>query len=896
MSHALSSIRPATLVAAIEQVSNGILITDLAGTIEYVNPAFTAMTGYTSEEAVGQNPRILQSGFHPAVDYETLWKTIQAGRVWNGELINRRKDGTLYTEAMQITPVLDPAGEIVSYLAFKRDVTESRAAEKASAFLAAIVESSGDAIIACTPKGVILTWNHAAEAIIGYSAGEAIGKHLSMLVPSDKFAKLGQFAGRILGGETISEHESVCLHKDGRTIHISFTAHPIRNAAGEVAAISSILRDITQRRQAERTLQASEEKFRQFAENTREVIWMVPIDSREAHYVSPAYETIWERTCESLYESPNSWMEAVHPDDREEAKLRFATELAGEAVDSEYRIVTPQGQEKWVRDRAFPIRDQAGQLIRIVGMTEDITERKRYKAELISAKQGAEAANRAKGRFLANMSHEIRTPMNGIIGMIQLLAETELTAQQRQFAEVAQTSGRFLLSLIDNILDLSKIEAGKAVLEKLSFNLQQIVDSVVVPLRIEANTKGLQVSAKLSPEIPQLLCGDAHRLRQVLTNLAANAIKFTEHGQVAVDVVLESRRGNETTIRFMITDTGIGIPPDKAAILFSPFTQADDTMTRRYGGSGLGLAISKHLVEMMGGKIGIESQVGRGSIFSFTAVFEAVSAQTLPNAVVPTTAVSQRAKNMRPNARILIAEDNLTNRLVALAQMEKLGYKADAVTNGAEAVIAVQNGKYDLVLMDCEMPVMDGFEATHFIRQSGKSAIPIIAATASAMYEDRNRCLNGGMNDYLSKPLDLGLLADMLSKWLPASDLSETPNDQTSTSENTSVFDQESFLLRLMGDRKTASTVLHGFVDDCPALLAKLRERVNTADSTGVRWCAHSIMGAAATVSAGGLRVVALDIENAAVSGLIDRCNELVPQAVQEFERFKSTLAQAGWL
>ena len=616
----------------------------------------------------------------------------------------------------------------------------------------------------------------------------------------------------------------------------------------------------------------------------------------EILYVSPAYEQVWGRSCDSLYQNPMSWMEAIHPDDRERAHSMFARQIQGEAAESEYRIQTPDGREKWIRDRAFPVRDEAGKLIRVVGIAEEITERKRYEEELIQARQGADAANQAKSRFLANMSHEIRTPMNGVIGMVQLLLETDLTAEQRQYTEVAQNSGRTLLSLIDDVLDLSKIEARKVTLENLSFNLRDTVADVIQLLRVQAGAKQLDFASRVSPEIPSHLRGDPHRLRQVLTNLCSNALKFTERGGVTLDAALQGQSRGRATIRFSVSDTGIGIRADQVGALFAPFVQADASTTRRYGGTGLGLAICKQLVEMMGGTIGVESREGQGSTFWFTAVFElAPPGQRQPAA--DQTGSRRGADLPARAARILVAEDNATNRQVALAQLSKLGYTPAAVTNGAEAVEAVRDGRYDLVLMDCEMPVMDGFEATRSIRRA-LPEIPIIALTADAMPADRDRCLSEGMNDYLAKPVELRLLERVLARWLPVSGGSApAPMPDERTGERaTAVFNVEALLGRLMGDRKLAGIVLKGFVQDVPSRLDNLRARLDEADAPGARLQAHALKGAAATVAAESLCAIALAIERSGAAGQLEPCGELLPRAVEEFDRFKGTLERAGWV
>jgi CheY-like chemotaxis protein len=411
----------------------------------------------------------------------------------------------------------------------------------------------------------------------------------------------------------------------------------------------------------------------------------------------------------------------------------------------------------------------------------------------------------------------------------------------------------------------------------------------------------------VSPETPQFLRGDVHRLHQVLTNLVGNAIKFTERGEVTLYTALESQGDGTATIRFAVSDTGIGIRREQIPALFSPFVQADASTTRRYGGTGLGLAICKQLVEMMQGTIGVDSREGRGSTFWFTAVLqlEPADQQQLPGEREDGRFGTPRGTaRIRTDARILVAEDNATNREVVLVQLQKLGYRANAVCNGAEAVEALKRGDalhpggYDLVLMDCEMPVMDGFEATRRIRESIQPGIPIIAVTADAMSGDRDRCLSKGMNDYISKPVDLGQLADVLARWLPVSGAADAvqTSGQADGEQAVAVFNLEALLRRLMGDRQLAGTIVKGFLQDVPSQLNNLRARLDQNDAHGARRQAHALKGAAATVAAERLRGTAFEMERAGAAGHLDRCGELMPQVVEEFDRFKSALDLAGWV
>ncbi|MFY9822602.1 MAG: ATP-binding protein [Thermoanaerobaculia bacterium] len=396
----------------------------------------------------------------------------------------------------------------------------------------------------------------------------------------------------------------------------------------------------------------------------------------------------------------------------------------------------------------------------ILSINRDVTERRKGE-EMRLAKEAAEQADQAKGRFLANMSHEIRTPMAGVLGLVDLLLKTELTPTQRGYGELIQTSAGSLLRLIDDVLDFSKIEAGRLSLERMPFNLHATLRETVELLRFRASARRTELALALQPGVPEWVWGDPGRLRQVLTNLVGNAVKFTEGGRVDV----EAARLADGRLRFRVADTGIGIPQEMRGRLFTLFSQADSSTSRRFGGSGLGLAISRRIVEQMNGEIGYESKPGEGSVFWFILPFE----PTTPPTSVP--ALPSEKAATRPDGRryrILVAEDNAINQLVITHELAALGYEVMAVNNGMEALEALEKNDFDLVLMDCQMPELDGYEASRRIRASPGEIrrIPIVALTAHALKEDLERCLTAGMNDTITKPFREDVLRQKLERWL----------------------------------------------------------------------------------------------------------------------------------
>ena len=617
----------------------------------------------------------------------------------------------------------------------------------------------------------------------------------------------------------------------------------VAGCAAELAEANEALRlEIVERTEIEQALRVSAAKAEDERSKTESIITALgdglmiqDTDHKILYQNAISKETIGDRVGEYCYA-------AVHQRDKVCGGCPMEMCFEDGQTHKRESIGTPPGRgEVCVEITASPLRDAEGRIIAGIHLARDIGELKQREEELRRAKEAAESASKAKSRFLANMSHEIRTPMNGIIGMIKLALRTDLDPLQRERLVMAKGAAESLLRLLNDIMDFSKIEAGKLDLLSIPFSLEESIGEAMSLVAVQARSKGLKLFREISPQIPGVLVGDPGRLGQVLINLLGNAVKFTKQGEIIVLVEVESAGGEEVLLHFSVSDTGIGIPADKKQIIFDSFTQADSSTTRNFGGAGLGLAISSRLVETMDGKIGVASETGKGSTFHFTARFGVGSA---PESSIHREDERQRAQAPLPEPtrrlRILLAEDNAINRKLAVSILHERGHTVKVAGNGQEAVSMFQTEPFDLVLMDVQMPEMDGFQATSAIRSLEKGQnthTPIIAMTAHALKGDRQRCLAAGMDNYIPKPIDPDGLIEIVDECA----LGEKEEMQEISASDVCAFDMVEALARVRGKWNLLREVAALFQQQCPELLSEIRESIRNADCERLQLSAHTL-------------------------------------------------------
>jgi len=691
-------------------------------------------------------------------------------------------------------------------------------------------------------------------------------------------------------GELAGEFNSMADALLARNRQITDTQHELEN----------LNRDLEHRVEARSAqLRDSEQRLDQLVESTHEGFWFIGLDGKTTD-VNPAMCRMLGRPAEEII--GKTIYNFVDANNKKAFHEQIAKRKAGEASAYEIALRRPDGSNIPCLNNATPLFTSEGEMIGSVGIWSDISEIKETHRILKIEKERADESSKAKSQFLATMSHEIRTPMNGVLGMANLLIRTRLDTKQQHFAERIKRSGEALLDLLNDILDISKSEAGRVELDLADFELPRLLLEVDALMQSKARGKGLDYVTDIAPGTPMLFKGDLGRIKQILFNLVGNAVKFTTSGHIEISVSHRPLGGDFCKLRFEVNDTGLGIEEDKLDKIFEKFSQADASTTREYGGTGLGLAICRDLVQLKGGEIGIESAPGKGTTFWFDLTCEISrtnSAPVAPREVAPPPPAENAAA--RP-FRILLAEDNPVNQEVAVAVLEDGGHQVTVVENGADAVTEVQNASYDIVLMDMQMPVMDGITATMAIRglAGGVSRIPIVALTANAMVGDREKYLVSGMNDYVSKPFDPDELLATIRQWVDGGAGDDAPvlvqgTGQAGDDVGAAVLDP-SIVEPLRNAKPEFWKRLVGvYMDTTPANLEKLEKLEHAlaeADCPAVRMVAHTMKSSSANMGTMRLSDLCRRLEAAAVEERLETGAALFADLRREFDSVAAALAR----
>jgi PAS domain S-box-containing protein len=815
------------------------------------------------------------------------------------------------------------------------------------------------------------------------------------------------------------------VRTDGAVVWVAEQGVAVQDADGHVIRLSGAIQDVTARKSAEQALADAQARLARAVRGTSDGLWEQEYATGRTWFAPRVAEQLGYEPS-AMPTTAHGFMQMIHGDDLPVMTAAMQQHIAtGAPYDVEYRIRDAAGEWQWIRSRARADRTNGTGPLIIAGSMQLVTDRRREAEELRRAREAAELASRAKSEFLANMSHEIRTPINGVIGMTHVLLDTALDAEQRECVEIVRSSGESLLALINDVLDVSKIEAGRMELETIALDVRDVVDEVVGALALQAGSKHLELVAHVAGPVPARLLGDPGRLRQCMTNLVANAIKFTAEGHVSLDVDLVESRPGHARLRFVVTDTGIGIPRERIDRLFREFTQVDSSTTRHYGGTGLGLSIVKRLAELMGGEVGVDSEPGQGSQFWFTADLPVATGHVEAPPSAPSAArvlllaahevsaryaaaslsghgylvdwrtdaaefrrdlagaaaagrpyavgivdgdvaeadpyaLCARVRAEHPDMRlvlvarlgatragggsafdavltkplrqralsqcvarllegrsaeadaavrststgerhVLLVEDNPVNRRVAQHQLQKIGCHVGIATNGAEAVAAWEAGDWHLVLMDCQMPVMDGFAATRAIREREPPGrrTPIVALTAHAIQGDREHCLAAGMDDYLTKPFAPAALREIVERWTarPGENSTDAPVAAVATpaeappNDGLPPVDLDALTEMTGGDTEFVRELIEVFVAAGDRELAGLLAAMSTSDFASVRRHAHSLKGASANMRAVVLADVAQRLESAAAAGDANACAAAANDVQREFRAATAFLA-----
>jgi PAS domain S-box-containing protein len=769
---ALLPLSAAAQAALIDNLPVTLHRTLLTSSSMWFSDAVEGLTGFVAARfAARDGTAFYVNRVHPddRAAFLAAFEDIRAGRASAADYRWLHADGRYRWFNSRSTLVRDARGTPHEVVGSTVDVTPRKLAEaelRDSELRHRLVSrATNDAIWDwCCTTGTT-RWTDGVYALFGYAPGDVTTSFewwAERIHVEDRARILASIDAVVHGGGHAWRDEYRFRCRDGSWAAVEDRGYVVRDAAGAPLRMIGAMTDITMRRTAETALRQSEQRFRTMIEKGSDLIAVLSLDGT-VRYASPSHHHLLGHAPEALIGQPV--IAFLHPDDVEMIAARFADLDAVRDTPATYRFRHADGSWRVLESHHTDLSADPG-IGGLVVNSRDVTDRVRAEQELQRAKEAAEAASRVKSAFVANMSHEIRTPLNGILGMAGWALDTPLSAEQRECVETIRDSGEWLLTLVNDVLDFSKIEAGKVALDPAPFAPRALGADVVRLLQPRAQAKQLTLELVVDAAVPAALHGDAGRLRQVLLNLVGNAVKFTERGGVRVHVRALELTAADVALHVSVRDTGIGIAPAQQAAIFAPFEQADASTTRRYGGTGLGLAIARQLTTMMDGRLAVESAVGTGSTFHLHLRMARAAAAP---AARPASAPVARA----PRAlRVLLAEDNAVNQRLALRLLEQAGHCVTVVDTGAAACAALAAAGFDVVLMDVQMPEMDGFTATAHIRArelaGAAPRVPIIAMTAHAMTGDRERCLAAGMDGYVSKPIAVAQLHDAIAAVLRA--------------------------------------------------------------------------------------------------------------------------------
>lgn len=767
--------------------SSIVMIVNKDGIIQYANETACRYSKYSQKELINQNISILRSGYHTDEYFNSLWSILNKGQVWKGELRNKAKDGTFYWVDMVVVPFMNEKGELVKYVSLSRDITDKKFIFEENQRLSFVARGIQDGVLITDPEGVIQWINHPYELISEYSLQEVMGKKMSetisTTITNPEF--INQVRSELFKTFTY-QGEIKNITKSGREYYLNVNIQPIYNEYNQLIHFVAFAADITEKKQKEIQILALIEDQKATFDGVGLSIIHTDINGI-IQRVNPAALELLEYTAEELVGkmdcSPFYDVKEMEERTKELSlelgytiKLGMETvviksKLSGKPHSSEWTYVTKSGNKIPVWLTVTCIKNEQGEITGYIRVAENYTTKKEAEKELLHAKLMAEEAVLAKDSFLANMSHEIRTPLNAIIGFTELLSQSKLDPIQTEYLSNIHIAGDNLLLIINDILDLSKIESGKLEIESYPFNLTEILRHVHHLLKVKAEEKKLDFSLYLDADLPEMIEGDRGRLNQILMNLAGNAIKFTHEGDVSIQVKKLEETSTNVTLRFSVKDTGIGMSEEVLERIFERFTQAESSTTRKFGGTGLGLSISKQLVELQHGEIHVKSKQGIGSEFYFILTYKKSNhVENKQNTDL------NRLGSKKRQVRILLCEDNVMNQKLAEMVIKHFGFDIKIANHGQMGIELVKKENFDLILMDLQMPIMDGYQATSIIRKNLNNSIPIIAMTAHSLVGEKQKCLEIGMNGYISKPFKQSELLNEINRVLSTSTHSNLDN------------------------------------------------------------------------------------------------------------------------